>query len=248
MRRAVIAVLLLALLGPAAASGGPGPSIMPPGAKIGTISIVAAGVAQTQFVEGPWQTKRVGRHYLCQSIMYNSPTTYLKQLDHGPGHYPCNALPWQGGTVILSGHRVTHTTPFDNLGEVRLGERIRLHTAYGSFSYRIVPPPKGHDYVTRGYGATTAPCIYRDACGILEMPKPNDSPSVKFRKVGWIFRWHFSDGHRILLLACNPKRDLSHRVAVFGIQLLPHTSQARTWSLLEIMRAEHLGWWSKFGA
>jgi hypothetical protein len=215
MKRIILAALLLALCGPAAASGHPKrlPVIMPSGAKIGTISIGAAGVAKTQFLEGPWYQDSKGH---CTSDMYSSPTTFLTQLDHGPGHYPCNALPWQDGTVLLSGHRVTHSTPFDNLGNVRLGEIVRLNTIYGIYLYRVVPPPRGHHYVTNGYGARTAPCIYRNACGVLEMPPKGANKFVSFWMVGWIFRWHFDNQHRLILLACNPKHDLTHRIAVFA--------------------------------
>lgn len=213
MSRIIIVALLLALIGPAAASGAQRPAIMPIGAKIGTISITAAGVALTQFVEGPWRRDSNGD---CASSMYTSPTTFLVQLDNGPGHYPCNALPWQDGTVILSGHRVTHTTPFDNLGNVRLGEIVRIHTKYGLFLYRIVRPPRGHPYVMNGYGARTAPCINHHACGVLAMPPKGVPGYISFWRVGWIFRWHFGDGHRLILLACNPKHDLTHRIAVFA--------------------------------
>jgi hypothetical protein len=213
MKRFVVAALLLALVGPVAASGDSGPQIMPPGAKIGTISITAAGVAKTQFVEGPWSQDRKGR---CTSSMYTSPTKFLTQLDYGPGHYPCNALPWQDGTVILSGHRVTHTTPFDNLGNVRLGQIVRLNTVHGVYLYRIARPPRGHPYVTTGYGAQTAPCIYHHACGVLAMPPPNAPTYVSFWRVGWIFRWHFNNSHWLILLACNPKHNLTHRIAVFA--------------------------------
>lgn len=210
MRRSVLALLLLALIGPAVASGGAGPQFMKPGAEIGTIA--GAGVPKTQFVEGPWKLDGQGR---CESSMYSSPTTYLSQLDRGPGHYPCNALPWQDGTVILSGHRVTHTTPFDNLGNVRLGRIMRVDTLHDRYLYRIVRPPRGHPYVTEGYGARTAPCIKRHACGVLEMPHQGDNKYVSFWKIGWIFRWHWDDGHRMILLACNPKHNLTHRVVVF---------------------------------
>jgi hypothetical protein len=213
VKQLVLALLLLALMGPAVAGGAPKPVIMQPGAKIGTISIAEAGVAKTRFVEGPWSQDHKGR---CESIMYSRPTTFLKQLDRGPGHYPCNALPWQKGTVILSGHRVTHTTPFDNLGNVRLGEIVRLNTVHGIYLYRIKRPPSGHPYVTSGYGAQTASCIYRHACGVLAMPPAGASRYVSFWRVGWIFRWHFGDQHWLILLTCNPKHNLTHRIAVFA--------------------------------
>lgn len=213
MKRLICTALLLALAGPAVASGSSGPVIMRPGAVIGTISDTAAGIAKAPFREGPWHLNRAGH---CVSKMYHTPNTYLPQLDYAAGHYPCNALPWQSGTVILSGHRVTHTTPFDNLGNVRLGQIVRVNTKRGLYIYRIKPPPKGHQYVTSGYGAQTAPCIHRHACGVLAMPTQGASAAVSYRMVGWIFRWHFSDSHWLVLLACNPKHNLTHRIAVFA--------------------------------
>jgi hypothetical protein len=213
MKRLICTTLLLALFGPAVASGSSGPEILRPGAVIGTVSDVAAGVAKVPFREGPWHLTRKGH---CVSNMYHTPNTYVSQLDLGPGHYPCNALPWQNGTVILSGHRVTHTTPFDNLGNVRRGQTVRINTKRGLYLYRIMPPPKGHHYIMSGYGARTAPCIHRQACGVLAMPPPGASAAVSFRMVGWIFRWNFNTGHWLILLACNPKHDLTHRIAVFA--------------------------------
>lgn len=45
---------------------------------------------------------------------------------NGPGHYPSSALPGQGRTVAIAGHRVTHTHPFRRLGELVPGRLIAI--------------------------------------------------------------------------------------------------------------------------
>jgi sortase A len=47
--------------------------------------------------------------------------------DFGPSHYPSTAMPGQGRTVAIAGHRVTHTHPFRRLGELRPGDPIEIH-------------------------------------------------------------------------------------------------------------------------
>jgi sortase A len=44
----------------------------------------------------------------------------------GPSHYPSTALPGQGRTVAIAGHRVTHTHPFRRLGDLRRGNLIAI--------------------------------------------------------------------------------------------------------------------------
>lgn len=44
--------------------------------------------------------------------------------DFGPAHYPWTAMPGQGRTVGIAGHRVTHTHPFERLAELRRGDFI----------------------------------------------------------------------------------------------------------------------------
>jgi sortase A len=44
----------------------------------------------------------------------------------GPSHYPSTALPGQGRTVGIAGHRVTHTHPFLRLGDLRRGDLIEI--------------------------------------------------------------------------------------------------------------------------
>ena len=150
--------------------------------------------------------------------MYSSPDDFLPELDNGPAHYPGNALPWQNGTAIFSGHRVTHTHPFRNLGMVKLGQYIVLPTAHGRLRYRVMPPPRGHVYVTSGYGLTDSPCALRRACAVLHVSVDGNPAETHRLQVAarWLFRWHLKDGHHILLLACTPFHDKNYRLAVFG--------------------------------
>ncbi|HET6831307.1 MAG TPA: sortase [Solirubrobacterales bacterium] len=75
----------------------------------------------------------------------------------GPGHYPDTALPGQGRTVAIAGHRTTYGAPFNQIDKVDVGDQIILEMPYGTFTYevtatRIVDPDQtgivrdvGHD-------------------------------------------------------------------------------------------------------
>lgn len=76
-------------------------------------------------------------------------------LAKGPGHYPGTALPGDGGTIGLAGHRVTHTRPFLRLNRLRKGDAIILvlrgrRHAYRVFTMRIVPPHQVWPLAGRG--------------------------------------------------------------------------------------------------
>jgi len=58
-------------------------------------------------------------------------------LKKGPGHYANTALPGQGGTVAIAGHRTTYLAPFRKLDRMRRGDRVRLTMPYGRFTYRV---------------------------------------------------------------------------------------------------------------
>jgi sortase A len=63
--------------------------------------------------------------------------TGSKSLEKGPGHYGSTALPGQGRTVGLAGHRTTYLAPFRKLDRLRRGDRIGLAMPYGRYSYRV---------------------------------------------------------------------------------------------------------------
>jgi sortase A len=78
-------------------------------------------------------------------------------LKRGPGHYPDTALPGQGRTVAIAGHRTTYGAPFNQIDKVDAGDQVILEMPYGAFTYevtetRIVDPDQtgivrdvGHD-------------------------------------------------------------------------------------------------------
>lgn len=66
-------------------------------------------------------------------------------LETGPAHYPSTALPGQGRTVAVAGHRTTFLAPFRHLDALRRGQRIVIVMPYARFVYvvqyrRVVAP------------------------------------------------------------------------------------------------------------
>ena len=66
-------------------------------------------------------------------------------LELGPGHYPETALPGQGKTVAIAGHRTTYLAPFRHINSLKPKDKITLKMPYGTFIYsveksRIVDP------------------------------------------------------------------------------------------------------------
>jgi sortase A len=69
----------------------------------------------------------------------------LSDLRHGPGRYLSAALPGQGKTVAVAGHRTTFLAPFRNIDELERGDEVMIDMPYASFTYsvdhkRIVEP------------------------------------------------------------------------------------------------------------
>ncbi|HEX3802539.1 MAG TPA: class E sortase [Solirubrobacteraceae bacterium] len=81
--------------------------------------------------------------------------TNTGDLERGPGHYASTALPGEGQTVAIAGHRTTYLAPFRNLNELHRGDRIVLQMPYGRFTYvvqsqRVVTPNAW--WITRNVG------------------------------------------------------------------------------------------------
>jgi len=55
----------------------------------------------------------------------------------GPGHYPDTALPGQGRTVAIAGHRTTYGAPFNRIDSIDVGDPITLEMPYGRFTYEV---------------------------------------------------------------------------------------------------------------
>ena len=58
-------------------------------------------------------------------------------LQRGPGHYPETALPGQGTTIGVAGHRTTYGAPFLQLDKIEPGDSISLEMPYGKFTYEV---------------------------------------------------------------------------------------------------------------
>lgn len=81
----------------------------------------------------------LGRDYV---MVEGTETASLRK---GPGHYPDTALPGQGRTVAVAGHRTTYGAPFRTIDGLRPGDQIIVTMPYARFIYeverqRIVPP------------------------------------------------------------------------------------------------------------
>jgi sortase A len=91
---------------------------------------------------------------------------WIAQLKRGPTHYPASADPWDGtGRVGIAGHRTTYLHPFLNLDRVRVDDRIKLVTRYGTFVYAVdrtfVLPEAGSGIVLE---QTRAPTLVLTTC------------------------------------------------------------------------------------
>lgn len=64
-------------------------------------------------------------------------------LQRGPGHYPDTALPGQGKTIAIAGHRTTYLAPFNQIDAIEDGDRVVLEMPYATFTYEVT----GHKIV-----------------------------------------------------------------------------------------------------
>jgi sortase A len=58
-------------------------------------------------------------------------------LELGPGHYPETAMPGQGRTIAIAGHRTTYLAPFRHIDSLKPGDKIALKMPYGTFVYSV---------------------------------------------------------------------------------------------------------------
>jgi sortase A len=63
--------------------------------------------------------------------------TDTASLQKGPGHYPDTALPGQGKTIGIAGHRTTYLAPFRHIDQIEAGDDVVLEVPYGDFAYRV---------------------------------------------------------------------------------------------------------------
>jgi sortase A len=63
-------------------------------------------------------------------------------LAKGPGHYIGTAAPGQAGNVAIAGHRTTNGAPFNQIGQLAVGNQIYLTTLSGErLTYVVSQPP-----------------------------------------------------------------------------------------------------------
>lgn len=63
--------------------------------------------------------------------------TDASSLELGPGHYPETAMPGQGKTIAIAGHRTTYLAPFRHIDSMKHGDKITLKMPYGTFVYTV---------------------------------------------------------------------------------------------------------------
>jgi sortase A len=63
--------------------------------------------------------------------------TDASSLELGPGHYPETAMPGQGKTVAIAGHRTTYLAPFRHIDSMKRGDKIYLKMPYATFTYSV---------------------------------------------------------------------------------------------------------------
>ncbi|MBT2735817.1 class D sortase [Bacillus sp. ISL-7] len=61
--------------------------------------------------------------------------TYPDDLEKGVGHYKGAYYPGDQGQIVLSGHR---DTVFRKLGELEIGDSLKMEMPYGSYTYEII--------------------------------------------------------------------------------------------------------------
>jgi sortase A len=81
--------------------------------------------------EGAPVGRLTGRGIDAIVVMGKAPADLRK----GPGLW--GARPGYGKTTVISGHRTTYGAPFRHLDGLRRGDRLRLVTPYGTFTYRV---------------------------------------------------------------------------------------------------------------
>ena len=63
--------------------------------------------------------------------------TDTASLQKGPGHYPDTALPGQGKTIGVAGHRTTYLAPFRHIDQIEPGDEVVIEAPYGDFIYGV---------------------------------------------------------------------------------------------------------------
>lgn len=59
----------------------------------------------------------------------------------GAGHYPETALPGEPGNVAIAGHRTTYGRPFNQMDDLKPGDKIVMTTPIGKHTYEVTGQP-----------------------------------------------------------------------------------------------------------
>ena len=71
----------------------------------------------------------------------------MRNIDHGPSHWPGTAFPGQVGNSVFAGHRVTHSKPFRNIDQLVPGDEVffvvnGVESRYVVTGHEIVMPTR----------------------------------------------------------------------------------------------------------
>jgi sortase A len=58
-------------------------------------------------------------------------------LQKGPGRYPETAVPGQGRTIGIAGHRTTYLAPFRHIDRLEEGDEVIIEMPYATFTYVV---------------------------------------------------------------------------------------------------------------
>jgi sortase A len=61
----------------------------------------------------------------------------LDELESGPGRYSSAALPGQGETIAVAGHRTTFLAPFRQIDELERDDEVTIEMPYARFTYSV---------------------------------------------------------------------------------------------------------------
>jgi sortase A len=77
---------------------------------------------------------RIPRLDLDTVLVEGTDTGTLKK---GPGRYPDTAVPGQGETIGIAGHRTTYLAPFRHIDELEEGDEVIVEMPYATFTYEV---------------------------------------------------------------------------------------------------------------
>lgn len=89
-------------------------------------------------------TIEIPKIHLVHKVMHGIS---LRNIDHGPSHWPGTPLPGENGNTVFAGHRVTHSHPFRNIDQLVPGDEIfftiaGVRSRYLVTGTEVVPPTR----------------------------------------------------------------------------------------------------------